>query len=311
MKISFRPVYFFVLLFVMFIPSACFIFIDQSYFWDLGLNGGRLMSYAALKYMVWTGAALFAVCVFDKFLIQVLISIFALENAIFVAILGTGFFGNHGVDLMFCLLCVPIILEIFPWYILAPIAWATLATRTSTAVAILFFQLSAFLFYRVRMDLKKILLYSAVMIFAAGFVISKDGAGLLESGGRVEIWRVLIAAWKNQPWIGYGAGTWEILGPHFQIMNNMKDGGIYRFFIFAHNDWAQLLFEFGILGAVGFMTIYVAAIARSFKKNFNYFVGLLCFGMFAVLWFPLHMFSTLFVFVFMVKNALCEEAKCQ
>lgn len=307
MKISFRPVYFFILLLIMFVPSACFVFIDQSYFWDLGLQGGRDMSYAALKYMIWTSAALFICCTIDKFMIQVLISIFALENALFVAVIGNGFFGNHGVDLMFCILSIPVILEIFPWYILAPIVWATLATRTSTAVAVLFFQLSAFLFYRVRMDFKKILLYIGVVIFAVGFVISKDGAGLLESGGRVDIWRVLIAAWKNQAWVGYGAGTWEILGPHFQIMNNMRDGGLYRFFIFAHNDWLQLLFEFGILGLAGFLTIYVAAIARSFKKNFNYFVGLLSFGLFAVLWFPLHLFPTIFVFVFMTKNALYES----
>lgn len=64
---------------------------------------------------------------------------------------------------------------------------------------------------------------------------------------RFVCWRWSMHWWWDNAnhWIGTGMGTFSVLGPYIQSITQQQIGNWY---IEMHNDWLQLLFEFGYIG---------------------------------------------------------------
>ena len=77
-----------------------------------------------------------------------------------------------------------------------------------------------------------------------------------------------IRAWQTKRWIGIGPGMHENLWPHFgPSPDGDRDAGTWPTFVNnryqsneVHNDWLELLEEFGIVGAVFFLVPCIALI---------------------------------------------------
>lgn len=89
----------------------------------------------------------------------------------------------------------------------------------------------------------------AVLLLGAGFVthsdLLKDRFGsIAEQDLRPHLWRAGIRAFALDPIIGTGAGTYLIYGREF------RDASIQTDPIYAHNDYVQLLAEYGLVAGV-------------------------------------------------------------
>lgn len=62
---------------------------------------------------------------------------------------------------------------------------------------------------------------------------------LIEDGG-----------WKGRAWIGYGAGSFRWISPPYQARQKelQRDGKLFYRAIHAHNDWLEMLADWGVLG---------------------------------------------------------------
>jgi O-antigen ligase len=83
--------------------------------------------------------------------------------------------------------------------------------------------------------------------------LSRTSRGRMYGGA----WR----AWQSSPWLGIGAGMHQNLWPHFAATNDgNREKGIWptlpndNFHSYeVHNDWLQLLEEYGIIGVILFL----------------------------------------------------------
>jgi hypothetical protein len=56
--------------------------------------------------------------------------------------------------------------------------------------------------------------------------------------------------WQGRAWVGYGAGSYRWISPPYQAQQKelLRDGKLYIRVIHAHNDWLEMLADWGILG---------------------------------------------------------------
>jgi O-antigen ligase len=56
--------------------------------------------------------------------------------------------------------------------------------------------------------------------------------------------------WQGRAWIGYGAGSYRWISPPYQAQQKelQRDGKLYIRVIHAHNDWLEMLADWGVLG---------------------------------------------------------------
>ncbi len=72
---------------------------------------------------------------------------------------------------------------------------------------------------------------------------------------RIEMWKSALALWKQAPWFG--------LGPmQFDWWHASVRGGVPARAVFVHNDYLQLLVDYGIVGAGFFMVFLALALSK-------------------------------------------------
>lgn len=72
---------------------------------------------------------------------------------------------------------------------------------------------------------------------------------------RVVVSTATLEIWRGHPWLGVGPGGFRTVFP------SHKPDTVMLFYDHAHNDWAQLLAERGLLGALPFIALLALAIA--------------------------------------------------
>ena len=73
---------------------------------------------------------------------------------------------------------------------------------------------------------------------------------------RVAVWQAAIAQWRLSPLIGTGSGTYLFYGRKFRSEAVQTDP------VYAHNDYLQLLAEYGAVGLGGFLLFFLAHCRR-------------------------------------------------
>lgn len=82
------------------------------------------------------------------------------------------------------------------------------------------------------------------------------------SNMRLELWKSALEQWKLQPIVGTGSATYLYYGRFFRSETMQRDP------VYVHNDYLQLLAEYGLLGVAGFV-IFLALHLRHGLKNFS------------------------------------------
>lgn len=105
----------------------------------------------------------------------------------------------------------------------------------------------------VALTLSGVLLLAPEMVFGA---IGRD----MTFTGRTDIWRFIIEAIEQSPWLGYGYGAfWEDdTGPAWWVR-----AGVGWKTPNAHNGWLELALGLGLVGVAAFALVFSLAILRS------------------------------------------------
>lgn len=108
--------------------------------------------------------------------------------------------------------------------------------------------------------------------------------------GRYAIWRLGFKYWASEGhrWFGLGPGATRFLLPYSQV----KYGWIphtKEIWIWFHNDFAQVMFEQGIIGMISLLLIVVSAIYLSYRKNQKLLPTVLAMGVVGFFNYPSYM----------------------
>jgi O-antigen ligase len=94
------------------------------------------------------------------------------------------------------------------------------------------------------------------------FVTERARGSITDEGynRRPDLWRAAIQQWQLQPTIGTGSGTYLYYGRQFRAEVTNKDP------VYAHNDYLQLLAEYGIIGVAFFLIFFVAHLYNGWRN---------------------------------------------
>ena len=79
---------------------------------------------------------------------------------------------------------------------------------------------------------------------------------------RIEMWKAAIQQWKLEPVAGTGSGTYLFYGRQFRTEQVQRDP------VYVHNDYLQLLAEYGLVGGALFL-VFLASHTREGWRNFQ------------------------------------------
>lgn len=82
---------------------------------------------------------------------------------------------------------------------------------------------------------------------------------------RLEMWQAALPQIKLNPWIGTGSGTYLYYGRKFRVPELQDDP------VRVHNDYLDLLAEYGMAGALGFL-FFLATHVRNGFRSFRWIV---------------------------------------
>jgi O-antigen ligase len=82
--------------------------------------------------------------------------------------------------------------------------------------------------------------------------------------GRIDMWRAAIQQWKLQPVVGTGGGTFQFYGRHFRTERMQVDP------VDAHNDYLQLLGDYGLIGALLFLLFFFAHLRNGWRTFLHF-----------------------------------------
>lgn len=135
-------------------------------------------------------------------------------------------------------------------------------------------------------------LISATCVLAAYKQMNPSNEFLADRG-RVNIWRMTYYKWRESghTYFGLGPGTslvnlpvWEIK-THAPALDNKDEAHL---FMWAHNDWLQLLIECGVVGLMCGLYLYIYCMYSSYPYP-KVFAALLGYGGMMAVNYPIHM----------------------
>lgn len=139
---------------------------------------------------------------------------------------------------------------------------AIFLSGSSTAMAVFFGILALYRFMRLGISIQTF--FEGMLILIIGITASKIllGHELLNPNGRQFFWKTAVAYWLdlNKFVFGTGAGTYENYAPMVE-----KANGSDRYAFWAHNEYLQVCFEYGIAGIV----ILVAFLASWIRAGYR------------------------------------------
>lgn len=229
-------------------------------------------------------------------------------------------FNNPALDVSFIACALPLIFrfkEKFinnPWFSILLLSNAILpCIYTKTASGILGLGLSVALYLWSAKGFK--LRYLQIGAVFAGVVAVLgwflQGDDLVQSSGRVGVWKLVMGYWwkDSNIWIGNGAGTFQMYGPALQISNALLQGqtdGLISGFFWMHNDPLQILFETGILGFMFSGLVVTVALWRSRTQPYL-FSGIVTYVALSVIQMPLRHVLLTFLGAFLLIRAFREK----
>lgn len=107
---------------------------------------------------------------------------------------------------------------------------------------------------------------SGLILLASWFFINQNpglqkqmNAIATPDQGRLELWQAAIEQWKLHPIVGTGSGTYLYYGRQFRAGQMQQDP------VDVHNDYLNLLCDYGLFGMAGFAFFFGAHVHRGLK----------------------------------------------
>ncbi len=136
----------------------------------------------------------------------------------------------------------------------------------------------------------------------------------LLDNSRFKAWPLFFDYWSEtaNPYLGWGAGSFPFYGPKTQIVKNFMvekqaDGSLLgSWFLWAHNDWLQILLEFGIIGAVLSLLVYFKLLRMSYRRP-ALFAATVAYGVIMVGNYPWHAAPTAVLGLWLIFEILTGD----
>jgi len=101
---------------------------------------------------------------------------------------------------------------------------------------------------------------SGLLIRQSDFLGERAGNIIDTKNMRVDLWRAALEQWRIEPVFGTGSGTYRFYGRQFRAEQMQNDP------IDVHNDYLQLLCEYGLVGVVGFLLFFFIHLRRGWRS---------------------------------------------
>lgn len=140
-------------------------------------------------------------------------------------------------------------------------------------------------------------------IIVAALMVPFMAESFFNDNGRYRVWRISLNALFNDfqgikgleamagkyspAWL-FGAGGGTFLA-YCGAIQSEGHPGLMQAFLFAHNEWLQVFFEYGIFGLALMLAVTIAALRRSFDKPWL-FASLFTYGFVMLTQYPLRFF---------------------
>jgi hypothetical protein len=199
---------------------------------------------------------------------------------------------------------------------LPPIAIAVCGSTT----AIVALAVSLFAVWGVNIKAKRMKIIDAgggllsTVIFGVallGVFFMKDQ--FLGDNGRFNTWQTTMGAWWNNwpsglieqgvpapnHWFGTGAGSFYVLGPIIELINKFPTNTL---FANMHNEYLQILFEYGYIG----LSLFLVAAFYTLRKSFDrpwLSASLFTYGFVCLTQFHFRFFLSALIVAFLVREA--------
>jgi len=154
---------------------------------------------------------------------------------------------------------------------------AIISTKSATGALVLLVVAISY------MTIWKSYLYAVgAALFSFGVSFWLQGSELFNDSGRLTAWKNYLAWWLANADKVFGTGV-----STFNAISGFIVNGNGTIFLWAHNDWLQLLFDAGIIGLVLGLCYYFSTLYKV-RKNAVLFSSLAGFGACALTYSPLH-----------------------
>ena len=184
---------------------------------------------------------------------------------------------------------------------------AAIVTQSTTPVYLLVAFAGLLTFFEASKRVRFILasVAGALFIFGVFFV----DRGMFDTNGRTAGWIFFMKWWREHGnlWVGTGGGTFEYMGSLIQMSEpgfSLTDGG--GGWMWLHNDWLQILFEYGVTGLALATAVFAAALYHARRRPWV-FCGLVLYGLLAGAQFPTHWVITQLWAVFLLTEAFASQ----
>lgn len=187
------------------------------------------------------------------------------------------------------------------WFAASLVSLAVLDSGASTPLLVW----GVVLFSLYRKGGKKTLLISG-LVGAGTLLLLWKHPEYLNDSTRFMNWKhYLKYFWENNIWIGNGAGTFKGLGPMIQGLYGEKKEWLF----WAHNEYLEILFEYGIVGFTLFMSSLAVLVRLTYTTAYKgkHRAALLGIMACAVTDYPLRLAMFAFCIVLILKELVYGE----
>lgn len=183
----------------------------------------------------------------------------------------------------FSLAFAALALPFLPWWLRALTVFSVLTHHASTALLVLWVQLGAFTLKNKRFWP----LFTAVTFAFLVMTYFQQGGGFFHGSGRVGKYNQFMTFWATNPkWVIFGVGPGSFMWTSL-LMDKFKG----ELFLQMHSDWLQILWEYGLVGFLLSVAVFIGA-AKDACKNPRSLAAVFGAGAFMLTYHPLHFFPT-------------------
>ncbi|HEX4638675.1 MAG TPA: O-antigen ligase family protein [Chthoniobacterales bacterium] len=102
---------------------------------------------------------------------------------------------------------------------------------------------------------------AALFLFHKSDYLSERAQNIIDKKNvRIDMWQAAVEQWKLQPFLGTGSGTYLYYGRQFRTERVQQDP------VEVHNDYLQLLAEYGLVGTSLFVLFLIAHLHNGWKN---------------------------------------------
>lgn len=194
------------------------------------------------------------------------------------------------------------IMSIEPLLFFLPVA-AIFLTKSSMGIGCVCVATVAW-FMHSKITIKRMLFLVASFIPVGLISFLFVGDKLLDSNGRINIWKASYAYWVDNvdPLIGAGISSFNHLGIIIGKINELDFEKVK--WTWLHSDWLQSIFELGIIGFLLTVWVFIVCLNRSYRHSTWLFASIVTMGVACLAQMPFRYFHAGFACMFLIMAAL-------